>query len=294
MGAIGILVREIKDEYGNRMTSEQLETVILEEFNPRCIPPWSLQEIQRAIRRNGPDAGESPAKIFSGYPKPKSISTSEIEANAKDFADRFSAAQESDFLHLSNVKIPDSIIGQRKAFLETLYPKTALLAFAATKSSKDEFLSMTEILGNPQAGSLAVGPECFRVNPFREALSSARANLASFHYCVLESDSCSLESQRGVWLRLIHECFPIVAVTFSGAKSLHAIVHLGTSTLEDFQALETGIHEKLNQLIPGFLDPACKGPERRTRLAGAIRRDKANTAQRLLYLQDIESPDEPF
>ena len=110
------------------------------------------------------------------------------------------------------------------------------------------------------------------------------ANVTDFRFILCECDNTPLEQQipliRGLKL-------PVVSLTFSGGKSVHALIDAATlnggkkiESLSDYKRLTAGLFEKIGPL--GF-DPATKNAARLSRLPGIWRTDK-NTFQNLLYL----------
>lgn len=110
------------------------------------------------------------------------------------------------------------------------------------------------------------------------------ANVTDFRFILCECDNTPLEQQipliRGLKL-------PVVSLTFSGGKSVHALIDAATlnggkkiESLSEYKRLTAGLFEKIGPL--GF-DPATKNAARLSRLPGIWRNDK-NTFQTLLYL----------
>lgn len=94
-------------------------------------------------------------------------------------------------------------------------------------------------------------------------------SVSDFRYLVWEGDNVPLEEQ---WGNFVNSRAPIVAVTFSGGKSLHAIIKIGATSSEDYQDKAKRFFEVLKRRQADF-DPACKNPNRLTRLPGIMRGD---------------------
>jgi hypothetical protein len=93
-------------------------------------------------------------------------------------------------------------------------------------------------------------------------------------YVVIEFDSMLLDDQMRLWLSLIDSGFRPTCLTFSGSKSVHALIPAMT---------EAEVTTIFNLFLPLGADPHTKNVGRLTRTPGAIRMDKG-TVQRLLYM----------
>lgn len=113
----------------------------------------------------------------------------------------------------------------------------------------------------------------------------SNASVKDPRHLLLESDSLSLEQQialmRGLKL-------PVVSMTFSGSKSIHALVDVaqipGGESVRDLTSWnETVKRDFFGQLGPLGFDKATSNPARLSRLPGMFRPDRG-TFQQLLYL----------
>jgi RecA-family ATPase len=120
------------------------------------------------------------------------------------------------------------------------------------------------VLGDadPRAGAW------IRVNPL-DGKGIKDENVTSYRYVLIESDSLPIEQQNA----LMHDLeLPIVTLTYTGGKSLHAIVKVDASSREEYRqrvAYLFDICEKNGLRI----DRSCKNPSRLTRLPGFRRGD---------------------
>jgi hypothetical protein len=136
------------------------------------------------------------------------------------------------------------------------------------------------------------GPECpkFIANPLTGDPAPKKSgdgetwrgdgNVADFRFAVAESDTLSLEDQLAFWMGC--PGLPVAMLTFSGKKSVHALIRVNCLDAAEWEA------EIAGKLFPGYLvplgmDPACKNPARLTRLPGYYRPD-TKQIQRCLYL----------
>ena len=116
----------------------------------------------------------------------------------------------------------------------------------------------------------------------------ARECVARYPFMVVEFDSMPLKVQAAFW-RGILKTSPlgkrVAAVTYSGGKSLHGLLHVDAATLDEWQS----VREQLRRLLAADLDPAFRADEQamrpltKVRLAGVRRRGNGRL-QRLLYL----------
>lgn len=120
--------------------------------------------------------------------------------------------------------------------------------------------------------------------PTEEGSLRTDANVAEFRYILCECDGTPLEQQ----IPLIQGLkMPVVSMTFSGGKSIHALIDAvklnegkRIESLSEYKELTARLFDKLGPL--GF-DPATKNAARLSRLPGIWRADK-NKFQTLLYL----------
>ncbi|MDD6337945.1 MAG: hypothetical protein PUC15_06135 [Lentisphaeria bacterium] len=105
-----------------------------------------------------------------------------------------------------------------------------------------------------------------------------------FRYLLLESDELPLNQKIPLLAGLE---LPVVAMTFSGNKSIHALVRADKITcigkINDLQDWKKNVGDLFNFLVPLGFDGATKDPVRLSRLPGSWRPDKQKF-QKLLFL----------
>lgn len=92
------------------------------------------------------------------------------------------------------------------------------------------------------------------------------ANVTDFRYCLIESDDggTTLEEQ---YAQLKATNLPIAALTWSGGKSLHAVVKVGAKSMTEYQAKVNYIYDALAK--NGIeVDQQTRNPSRLTRMPG--------------------------
>ncbi|RYD82163.1 MAG: hypothetical protein EOP84_09855 [Verrucomicrobiaceae bacterium] len=99
-------------------------------------------------------------------------------------------------------------------------------------------------------------------------------------HVLLECDDVELEKQASLLANL---ALPIVSITESGSRSLHALVRVACSDAVEFAQLTDELSKRLRVL---GVDTTNRNPSRLTRLPGAMRSTDVGTPvmQRLVYL----------
>lgn len=104
-----------------------------------------------------------------------------------------------------------------------------------------------------------------------------------FRHAVVEFDNMPLDDQLNLLVGFGLNA--VTAITFSGGRSLHAIVRVDAESSKEWeQAVRGYLFRRL--MVPLGCDPQCQNPARRTRLAGALREDKGGALQTLLFVRE--------
>lgn len=105
-----------------------------------------------------------------------------------------------------------------------------------------------------------------RFNPL-DGQGVADANVTSFRYALVESDTLSIEKQQAIYTQLE---LPVAALVHSGKKSLHAIVRIDAANLAEYKERVNFLHQvcKQNGLE---IDTQNKNPSRLSRMPGIMR-----------------------
>ena len=122
---------------------------------------------------------------------------------------------------------------------------------------------------NKQAGAWV------RVNPL-DGKGVRDANVTDYRYVLIESDSLPVERQNALMRELE---LPIVTLTYTGGKSLHAVVRVDAKDRDEYRRRVAYIFDvcRKNGLD---IDKACRNPSRLSRLPGFER------GERLQFLVD--------
>jgi|GEM_PF-810331 len=109
--------------------------------------------------------------------------------------------------------------------------------------------------------------------------------LTDYRYLLLESDEASTE----LWIQILAQLpLPIVSITTSGGRSIHALIRVDATNAKDWQDIKQAIAPALVTL---GVDKGALSLVRLTRLSGCFRASK-NQWQELLYInpQADETP----
>jgi RecA-family ATPase len=124
--------------------------------------------------------------------------------------------------------------------------------------------------GNEYASKYGVW---FCINPLKDHESRTDDNVADFRHLLVEIDNGPLESQ---YANLKASGLPLAALSYSGNKSIHAIVKIDASDMQEFKERQGIVYRYLERL---GIDKANSNPARLSRLPGVARGDDK---QRLL------------
>ncbi len=110
------------------------------------------------------------------------------------------------------------------------------------------------------------GGAWLRINAL-DGTGSGNANVTSYRYALVESDTTPLDDQKRI---LLQYELPIATLTYSAGKSLHAIVRIDASSLGEYKERVAFLYSFLEG--KGFaIDGQNSNPSRLSRLPGATR-----------------------
>lgn len=152
--------------------------------------------------------------------------------------------------------------GKWKPSTKGVYGFTAKQLLESIKKHKKD---IRNVIGdyNEKAGAW------IRFNPL-DGRGVSNENVAEYRYALVESDNLEIEKQKALMEELK---LPIAVMTFSGGKSVHAIVRIDAITEQDYR-------EKVDYLYKTCeknglsIDKQNKNASRMTRMPGVIRGDK--------------------
>lgn len=228
----------------------------------------------------------SPRKVRN---KKVEASPEHVEALLK-FRDELIEAGEGTSIKQIMERSPNQLSMKPKAhligFLEALYRPEDILYMGGTYgrhvfTARDQMqriqvnkdLSAFEyIIPNPFSGEAM---------PIKSGTKKSRrcdAAVWNFKYAIAEFDHLSLEEQLAFWGQID---LPIVALIYSGGKSIHAWVKVEVSSEDEWNVV---VREQLygQFLIPMGVDRSCRNPSRLSRTPGHHREGKKD--QHCFYL----------
>lgn len=118
-------------------------------------------------------------------------------------------------------------------------------------------------------------PECggwIRFNPL-DGTGVKNENVTRFTYALVESDTISIAEQEAIYRKLE---LPIATLTYSGGKSLHAIVRVDAKDYEEYRKRVDFLYDFLEK--NGLkIDKQNRNPSRLSRMPGVTRNGKLQT-----------------
>jgi hypothetical protein len=138
-------------------------------------------------------------------------------------------------------------------------------------------------LSNPVDGQ-------YHFNPRQDSMSRrSEESITTWRYAVLECDHKPKETWLPIWLRILVQLpLPIVSITSSGGKSLHALLRVDAASKVAWDHFVRG--RLLPRLVRIGADPQAMTAVRLTRLPGCYRGD---SLQELLFLNP-RAPSQPI
>lgn len=265
---------------------EALEAVAarIKEAGVHPTPSKLNQQIRRAY------GFAAAGQLNGGCQLPKTERPTFLSDYARKFAERVPAEVDAAWLRRqSPVKVPRLLTPAE--FLFSVYEMgDQVLVFSDYRSQGQELWQKFSfhLLNRDELASFVRGkPDgvWFLANPVdgkehfneRQERMSRRSeeSIRSFRFAVLESDCQPLEQ----WLRILVQLpLPIVSITSSGGKSLHAIVRVDAHSKTNWDETVGSIKPKLIRL---GADPNALTAVRLTRLPNCYRDDRL---QELIYL----------
>ena len=198
---------------------------------------------------------------------------------------------------------------QRRAQLAAMFERPDLQALpvgialhsgAWIPRAGHDFMPVTDWLSDDMR--LATAGELVKINPFTGASEdrtdgkqhlATNATVAAFSNALMEFDEMPLSDQCAFWygaITLLH--LPVVALVYSGGKSIHGVVRVDCATRAEFdKAADLARRTFATSPNPSMrLDVQSLAlPIAGARLAGCVRAD-TRRAQRLLYLAQTATP----
>lgn len=203
---------------------------------------------------------------------------------------------------LSPVSVPESRHDQAAKFLACLFAENELVNVVnecreirlADGSSKYAPVGpgrtkpacyFADLFGDEGCGFQGSGGVFTRINPVREIGTGkdgtyTDADVVGYRHALIEGDDLDGDEQASLLGAL---ALPLVSITTSGRRSLHAVVRVDCASATDYADT---VKSLLYRLRVFGIDRVNANPSRFTRLAGALRQHDGigDRLQRLLYL----------
>jgi hypothetical protein len=296
--AAGVLV------HGYLLSPDDSFNIIMQEFNPRCVPPFSEKDVRRKIS----EAIKNPLNKSLGFrlgdhektqqPDWSPPSKKKEPAITKESATRAAEAvlngfqcSRGDLIDASPYKLPRLIqedhFHRQGAMLveymfepdelvnivtESIYDKTSDRWKPANRGTTLIRAEWTEKLLDPLPP--AQGGAWIRMNAV-DGNGISKANLTSFRYSLLEfDDKLDRHLQLSVFARL---SLPIIAIIDSGRRGYHAWIAMDAVSMDDY---DSEYREMFSACKQYGLDSNVS-PTTMSRLPGVIRNGRK---QELIFL----------
>lgn len=271
----------------------------METARPK-VDAWNAAHMNGRTARSAYRPKPKPAK-----PKPSRAVEDCVEAGRRGLCTSSAA-----LMALSPVDVRHmDAAGQRRAQLAAMFDRPDLQALpvgiaphsgAWIPRAGHDFMPVTDWLSD--GARLATAGELVKVNPFTGASEdrtdgkphlATNATVAAFPNALLEFDEMPLSDQCAFWHGAITLYrLPVVALVYSGGKSLHGVVRVDCTSRTEFD-LATAYARRMFATSPNpsmRLDVQSLAlPIAGARLAGCVRAD-TRRAQRLLYLARTATP----
>lgn len=273
----------------------QVEEDIREHMTRKESPSSEVADtVEKAFAEKGRKYDPAPKKT----PEEKAISDERIATiRAKSFirmaGDPIGA---SELINISpvDVKTPKGFESQMAAkLLLYLYDRHELLWCGITYG-KDEGLKTVEewaesfLCLDPVPPFFIPNPLTGEIGKTKSGNPSVRCDetIEDWRYALFEVDlpQVTLGHQAAFWKKMIEQDqMPVESVTYSGGKSLHALIRVNCKT--EVQWDKEVRNGAFVEWIKIGADKMCRNPSRLSRLPGCRRPDKNGKMQTLLYLR---------
>lgn len=282
---------------------------LLREYNSRCQPSWSEQELLHKIRSAARAVHTKPRGYLLGesnqpfdrnacFPNAQNYIKPVVKIDPCTSVENFLRAfrcDEVDLWEASPVRPPDDWAKDGLALLECLYRPGEQINFVT--AFKECVEKDGQLKARPVGKGVTVERDALfaswrkcgmprseaggwlRMNPL-DGQGIADANVTAFRFALIECDAIPPGLQMPLLAKLP---LPITAILTSGGRSLHAWVRVDADAFDDYRQT---VARMLALLARFGVDQQNRNPSRMSRLPGVQRRIGAegDGRQRLLYL----------
>ena len=248
--------------------------------------PETESAIRRAIQRSRRDvpmsSGQRQEPILAKTARPPIASNRSFATYLSSVPISMDEARER-----SPIKIEESPEGQFRQALSTLFNPDDIL-FVGDKFDKKSIASYGGLISHSSPPFWIPNPLDGLPHLTKSGSESYRCDAAvvRWKYLVAEFDDMPIENQLALWLNID---LPVAALTYSGGKSIHALIYVDASK-DEFPAVRKFYKQEITSL---GADPACGNPARLSRTPGHFRADKQKV-QQLLFLSSPKQLEEKY
>lgn len=250
------------------ISPSEIRQLLKEANSCRCNPPMDDEEMERIIKNVlNLDSGKplGTGRKQSSCPIKVSEDTTPMEQAALQLESLFSTNDLIVFIAEFSKTKDGKYAPNGKPITRAAFKVIEELRHAST---------MDEVFPgyNKEAGIL------FYINPMK---IDGRKNedVTAYRCALIEYDNIPKDKQLEY---LLDSGLPILSITDSGNKSIHALVRIDAASASEYKKQVKKLHAALEQKYGSPCDPANKNPARLSRLAGARRGESMQT---LLYTE---------
>lgn len=250
-------------KFKEHRSNSEIADMLKEANSSRCKPPMANWEIEQIIRNVTKAASGKP--IGTGKPVKAEEELPETEQAARQLQAMFSTCEFVCFITKFRKNPDGKWIPSDKGTYKLVHVVVQELQRAD---------SLEEVFPdyNKEAGILIT------TNPIKFGSRKSK-DVTAFRNALIEFDNIPKKEQIR---HMLDSGLPILSMTDSGNKSIHAIVRIDARNAPEFKRTVTRLHEAIEKKFGSACDKANKDAGRLTRLAGAQR---GSNTQRLLYTE---------
>lgn len=247
--------------------SESEASILLDEYNRKCVPPWKAHELAHKIKE----------AVRVPHDKPKGWLLSAQSGTPVSTTGKFIVQK------VQPLPEPESKLTTID-LLKTCFEPDEVVCICndiisdddarCRPASKGTFLKRDDWISNhftPPISSMWNSPDSrgayVRVNPCLDQ-SGTDSGVASFRHVLVEMDEKTKDEQ---WTILKESKLPMSVVIDSGGKSLHGWVRVDAANKEEWGERRDVVYRHLEAM---GIDPKNKNASRFSRLAGVMRDGK--------------------
>lgn len=270
---------------------------LLLEYNTRCSPPWSEQELRHKLESASSTPSNKPRgwllgdrRLLPAVRPPVARPAQRIDpaTAVENFLKGF-RADECEVWEASPIRPPDDWQTDAAALVSALYRPGEQINVVTEYLEKDGkarpvgdglTIERDEFLRRfSRAAPASKAGAWLRMNP-TDGRGIGDVNVTVFRFALLECDNVPLDLQLSLFARLP---LPLACILTSGGKSLHAWVKVDAPDVNEYRRI---VARMLALLARFGVDGKNKNPSRLSRLPGVQRTIgmEGDGRQRLLYL----------